>query len=819
MKRNLLWVVVAVAGLAQVASAMTPEERAAYRDKLLQLLPDVPAGRGPGARPAFSEWAKDHLPPDFDTLPKINGLPDPLLFVDGKRVVKTPQDWQERRAEIFKLFETYYFGRVPPKPKLDEVVTVDPAVAQAEAAARGGGRGFGGGRGRGATSGPATAPGAQANAGPTSAPAAGRGRGGGRGPAPGSVTRIVDLKYGPNSQITTRVTLTIPPGPGPFPVIIFGTPDITNRGYISCSTTAASPDNPPAGVAAAYPDYDFGTMGQIAFVTRMVCDYLYTVPEVDKPHIAITGYSRLGKMASICAMYEERITGVLAGSTGVGGVLPWRMGGERGSAEGIESMTRSYSIYFAPQLRWFSGRDDKLPVDGNLIVAMIAPRSILSFYGESDEVGNIYGNEASANSAQRAFDILGAPKDHNAILHVPGHHGAGGNDPRVMQWLDIQFGKSTEKWESHYLYPWDYNKWRNQNKDSADISRFAAQDNTKVLASVNSTADWEKKAADVRKNVEWMLGNKEGGTGGPDPKQRDAGPSSNTSTVVDWSIERSGSFGWLEPEKSNTEYRSFTFGDGTRGELYYPKGTPENAKLPTVIWMHGFSYPMGYMWVYRSRPDLHPILALVRAGYAVVGFDQTGHSSRQDEFATFYDRFPHWSRLGRMVSDTRAVIDAVSKNGMCDASKIYLYGYSMGGIVAMHTAALDNRVKGVVSICGFTPMRTDTSDKGTGGLARYSVDLPLMPRLSAFIGNESKVPYDYNELIATVAPRPVYVVAPQLDRDANPGEVKAAVDQAKKIYSLYNAGDHLMFSEPWDYNRLPEYVQDEAIEWMKKNMK
>jgi len=41
-----------------------------------------------------------------------------------------------------------------------------------------------------------------------------------------------------------------------------------------------------------------------------------------------------------------------------------------------------------------------------------------------------------------------------------------------------------------------------------------------------------------------------------------------------------------------------------------------------------------------------------------LAFDQTGHGSRTDEFATFFDRFPQWSRLGRMVSDTRAGIDA-----------------------------------------------------------------------------------------------------------------------------------------------------------------
>ena len=171
-----------------------------------------------------------------------------------------------------------------------------------------------------------------------------------------------------------------------------------------------------------------------------------------------------------------------------------------------------------------------------------------------------------------------------------------------------------------------------------------------------------------------------------------------------------------------------------------------------------------------------------------------------------------------MVSDTRSAIDTLQKEGMVDPDRIYLYGYSMGGTVAIYTAALDSRVKGIVSICGFTPMRTDTANTGTGGLARYSVDLPLLPRLGFFIGHESQLPYDYNGLIATIAPRPVYVLAPQLDRDANPEDVHAAVEEAKKIYSLYNSTDKLILDEPWDYNRLPEAAQDRIIEWMSANM-
>ncbi len=59
--------------------SMTVEERREYLDNLLKTLPDTPA---------FAQWLKTsgELPPDFDALPRMNYLPDPLRFLDGRPV-------------------------------------------------------------------------------------------------------------------------------------------------------------------------------------------------------------------------------------------------------------------------------------------------------------------------------------------------------------------------------------------------------------------------------------------------------------------------------------------------------------------------------------------------------------------------------------------------------------------------------------------------------------------------------------------------------------------------------------------------------------
>ena len=777
MTRYILCSAMLAGALLHPSRAMTTQERRQYLEKMLQTLPDVPL---------FRQWLEKtgEIPPDFDAFPKINGLPDPLKFLDG-RPVRTAAEWKARRAEVRQLLEKYDTGSFPPKPKLDRAVVLDET------------------------------------------------------PGKGYLIRNVRLEFGPQSKGTIRVQVMIPEGKGPFPVLISPNlagwgPSLLRRGYISCGYAGNDGMDDAAALAALYPEYDFAALPRRSWAAGMVLDYLETLPQVDMKHVGMFGYSRDGKMATIATAIDERIAALIAGSTGVGGILPWRLSGERNAGEGIETTTRQFPTWFVPRLRFFSGREDRLPVDGNLLVAMIAPRAVLMEYGLNDEVSNSWGSEQTYHSALKAYKLLGQP-DRLGLLRVPGFHGA--NDQEAcLDWLDIQFGRSTRTWTNNLLFPWSFDTWREKSKETVDLNRYPRHSSNDILTgSIASVSDWEKRAAGIRSSVEWALGDEPprmppgagrgalGGRGAPGRGGLVAGrgatgnPGQVTPDLVNWVIQRGGNqFGWLEPQKSQTTSRSISFGFNVRGDLYYPAGTPENAKLPTVIWLHGYNYQLGYMWVYHN--DLHPILALVKAGYAVLAFDQSGFGSRMSETGPFYDRYPHWSQMGRMVEDTRAAIDALEKDGMVDSQRIYLFGYSMGGTVGLYTAALDSRVKGVVSICGFTPMRTDTADRGTGGLPRYSHERGIMPRLGFFAGNEDRIPYDFHELLGTIAPRPTLVIQPQFDRDASPGDVHKAVEQAKRVYALYGAADKLALQEPWDYNRLPDSTQDWIIQWMKGNL-
>ena len=158
MQRRILFTALFILTALSPLRALTPDQRREYLTKLQAILPAVPS---------FSQWLEKtgELPPDFDALPRINGLPDPLKFLDGKPV-RTSAEGKARRTEIRQLLEKYDTGSFPPKPKLDRAVVL------------------------------------------------------GETPGKGYLIRNVRLEFGPQGKRTIRVQVMIPEGKGRFPVLM-----------------------------------------------------------------------------------------------------------------------------------------------------------------------------------------------------------------------------------------------------------------------------------------------------------------------------------------------------------------------------------------------------------------------------------------------------------------------------------------------------------------------------------------------------------------------------------------------------------------------
>jgi pimeloyl-ACP methyl ester carboxylesterase len=247
---------------------------------------------------------------------------------------------------------------------------------------------------------------------------------------------------------------------------------------------------------------------------------------------------------------------------------------------------------------------------------------------------------------------------------------------------------------------------------------------------------------------------------------------------------------------------SVGFGDDLAGDLYMP--AKSTGKAPVVVYLHPYAYPTGY-----SRYAKPAIADLTAQGYAVFAFDQIGFGTRLHQATRFYERYPNWSLMGKMVADTRAAIDALVALKEIDSSRVYLAGYSLGGKVALFTAAMDDRVAAVIAASAFTPLRPSRLGDGTEGIQHYAQLHGIVPRLGDFLANPQSVPVDYDEILGAIK-APVYLRAPLHDRYAISANVRAAVKKATA------SGARIELNEPVDFNRFTTSAQREAWAWLAK---
>ena len=206
--------------------------------------------------------------------------------------------------------------------------------------------------------------------------------------------------------------------------------------------------------------------------------------------------------------------------------------------------------------------------------------------------------------------------------------------------------------------------------------------------------------------------------------------------------------------------------------------------------------------------------SLTKRGLAVFAFDQIGFGARVRDARDFYLRYPGWSLMGRMVADTRAVVDSLTMHERVDPARVFLMGYSLGAKVGLLEAALDERVRGLAAVAGFDPLRLDAADRGVEGIGHFSHLHGLLPRLGFFVGQEARVPFDFDAALACVAPRPVLLVAPTLDRYARIDDVKVEVKEAQRAWNVAGSESAFTLETPEGFNCFHRPMQERVFDWL-----
>src|SRR5262249_24404807 len=152
--------------------------------------------------------------------------------------------------------------------------------------------------------------------------------------------------------------------------------------------------------------------------------------------------------------------------------------------EGIELLTRTFPDWVHPRLRFFAGRENKLPIDQPELIACIAPRPCLISSALNDAVESIWAVEQTFRSARRVYDFIGKPDELN-LRYRPGGHDTRAEDIEgYVDWLDSVFGRKQFPLPDCAIFP-SYDDWLKASGEKIDATLFV----TNGLGDLISDAD------------------------------------------------------------------------------------------------------------------------------------------------------------------------------------------------------------------------------------------------------------------------------------------------------------------------------------------
>ena len=144
-------------------------------------------------------------------------------------------------------------------------------------------------------------------------------------------------------------------------------------------------------------------------------------------------------------------------------------------------------------------------------------------------------------------------------------------------------------------------------------------------------------------------------------------------------------------------------------------------------------------------------------------------------------------------------------------------GHSLGGHNAIYTAVFDDRIKAVVSSCGFDSFLDYYREKPEMWQPQKGwTQTRYMPALSDYADRKEQIPFDFPELIGALAPRACLAIAPKGDTNFKWRSVERIIEAARPVFALHGAPEKLAVEHPDCGHDFPPEMRARAYAWLEK---